>query len=334
MAERTDGMNISYFEMSEKDKELAVHLAPQEELDKLSLAKHGAILAVDNEKQCAVGIMIYSYARAERLDIEWLYVYETYRCQEIGGELLIAAYDLAMNAGLPYVGARLTGELATDENADVADNYLQPRGFRAGMYVEGDWIIKKEELSGLASVGDKYRSANVFPVSRISSTMLKAFLRDHWNTLKQSPLYTHESALTDMDTELSVAYMTPEGEIDAILLVQKVGDVIYPLTFYMCHPRDAVFLAMAVAVIDEIRKIPGDVVSHIVYSKRAAELLVKIFKNHTAVPTYQLLADADWYERDKEMMEKYDYFYPDPTHVAAPTAYNYVGCETYGDQRY
>ena len=93
-------------------------------------------------------------------------------------------------------------------------------------------------------------------------------------------------------------------------------------------------MAMAVAVIDEIRKIPGDVVSHIVYSERAVTLLTKIFKLHTAVPTYQLLADADWYERDKAMMEKYDYYYPDPIHVAAPTEYNYVGCETYGDQMY
>lgn len=334
MVERTEGMNISYFEMSEKDKELAVHLAPQEELDKLSLAKHGGVLAVDEEKQLAVGIMIYSYARAERLDIEWLYVYETYRCQEIGGELLIAAYDLARNAGLPYVGARLAGRLATDANADVADEYLRPRGFSTGMYVEGDWIIQKEELKGFAAAGEKYRSASVFPVSKISSVMLKTFLRDHWNTLKQSPLYTYESALADMDTQLSVAYMTPEGEIDALLLVQKVGDVIYPLTFFMCHPKDAVFMAMAVAVIDEIRKIPGDVVSHIVYSERAVTLLTKIFKSHTAVPTYQLLADADWYERDKAMMEKYDYFYPDPIHVAAPTEYTYVGCETYGDQRY
>ena len=327
-------MNIRYYEMNEKDTELAVHLAPQEELDKLSLAKHGAVLATDEDKDLAVGILIYSYARAQRLDIEWLYVQEEYRFQEIGGELLIAAYDLAMKVGLPYVGVRMTGELATDENADVVNNYFRPRGFSAGMYVEGDWIIKKEELRGIASAGEKYRSANVFPVSRISRTMLKTFLRDHWNALEQSPLYTQDSALTDMDQQLSVAYMTPEGEIDALLLVQRAGNVVYPITFYMCHPKDAVFLAMTVAVVDEIRKIPGDVVSHIVYSERAVTLLTKIFKSHTAVPTYQLLADADWYEREKETMAKYDYFYPDPLHVAAPAAYDYAGYETYGDQRY
>lgn len=62
-------MNIRYYEMNGKDTELAVHLAPQEELDKLSLAKHGAVLATDEDKDLAVGILIYSYARAQRLDI-------------------------------------------------------------------------------------------------------------------------------------------------------------------------------------------------------------------------------------------------------------------------
>lgn len=318
-------MNIKYFEMSEKDKELAVHLAPQEQLDRLSLAKHGGFLAVDEEKHLPVGILIYSYARAERLDIEWLYVQEEYRYHEIGGELLIATYDLAMNAELSLVGVRLTGELAAKANIDVARDYLGARGFDGGMYVEGDWIIQKKELKGFAAAGEKYRSASVFPVSRISRVQLKAFLKKHWNVLKQSPLYTYESALSDMDTQLSVAYMTPEGEIDAVLLVQRVGDIVYPITFYMCHPKDAVFLAMAVAAIDEIRKIPGDDVCHIVYSKRAVTLLTKIFRTHTAEPTYELLASADFYEKEKRVMEETDYSYTDPYHKDPSITYEYVG---------
>ena len=320
--------------MDKDDVELALHLAPQEELDKLSLAKHGGVLAVDEEQQRAAGLMIYSFARAERLDIEWLYVYGEYRNQEIGGGLLIAAYDLAMSAGLPYVGVRMTGELATEENADMADGYFRPRGFSAGMYVEGDWIIKKEELSGLADVGKKYRDISVFPVSSISSVSLKKFLSKHWEMLGQSPLYSYESALSDIDPQLSVACVTPAGEIDAVLLVQKAGDVVYPVTLYMCHPKNSVFFAMAAALIGKIIKMPGDVACHIVYSQSAVKLLAKLFKTHTAVPTYQLLADADWYERDKQKMEKYGYFYPDPLHVAAPTEYEYVRTETYGDQMY
>ena len=327
-------MDIRYYEMSDKDKELAVHLAPQEQLDRLSLAKHGGFLAVDEEKEQAVGVLIYSYARAERLDIEWLYVQEEYRYHEIGGELLIAIYDLAMNVGVSSVGMRMTGELATKENIDVATGYLEPRGFVSGMYVEGDWSIKKEELKGFATAGGKYRSASVFPVSRISSVKLKAFLKDHWNILKQSPLYTYQSALADMDTQLSVAYMTPEGEIDALMLVQRVGDIVYPITFYMCHPKDAVFLAMAVAVIDEIRKMPGDAVCHVVYSRRAVALLLKIFRTHTAQRTYQFLAPADYYEQDKKRMEEADFPYTDSLYADIPDEFSLIGYETYGDRIY
>lgn len=327
-------MDIRYYEMNEKDTELAAHLAPQEELDKLSLAKHGGILAVDEEEQLAVGILIYSYARAERLDIEWLYVYEDYRFHEIGGELLIAAYDLAVNAGLPFVSVRMAGELATDENADVADEYFRPRGFSTGMYVEGDWIVRKEQLKGMVSAFEKYRSASVFPVAKLSSTKLKTFLKDHWEALQQSPMYTYESAIEDLDQQLSVAYLTPENEIDAILLVQRVGDVIYPITFYMSHPKDAVFMGMAVQVAEEICRLSGEPVSHIVYSKRAATLMSKIFKNHFAVPTYQLLANSDFYQKEKMLMEKLAFYFKDPIYVDAPTAYTYVGYETYGDQLY
>ena len=112
-------MKIQYYQVGKNDTQLLAHLAPPEQLDKLSLAKHIGIYAVDADEVAAVALMICSYARDKRLDIEWLYVDEAYRYQEIGGTLLNEAYQMAGKLELPYVGVRLTGELATDANASV-----------------------------------------------------------------------------------------------------------------------------------------------------------------------------------------------------------------------
>lgn len=330
-------MNITLYEMSKNDRELARHLAPEEELAKLALAKHKGLLAIDQDAMVPAGIMICSFARANRLDIEWLFVHEDFRNNEIATELLIAAYDMAMATRIPYVGVRMAGELAAEENVAYAEGFFASHGFFGGTYTEGDWVISAEELRASVLSGGKYRQKNVHPVSLASRAELRTFLQKHWKALAQSPLYDYESALADMDADLSMVYVDGDGQIDGVLLVQRVDHLVYPLAIHMCHVSEKVFLGLAAGVLEAAKQIRGDLTYHIVYSKRAATLLMKIFKKMVATPAYQMIAPADHYELEKEAMANgmsENIRYRDLMKQEMPDQYTFEGMIVNGKQYY
>ena len=326
-------MNITLHMMDKNDIELVRHRAPREELVKRTRAKHRGLLAIDTDDMVPAGIMICSYVRADHLDIEWLFVHENYRNNEIGEELLIAAYDMAMKAKIPYVGVRMAGELAADENVERAADYFVARGFYRGTYVEGDWIMSAAKLNDSPLASGKYRLKNVFPISKASRADLRVFLQKNWKKLKQSPLYTYESAMQDMDQDLSMVCVNGDGEIEDILLVQRAGDIVYPLAIHMSHVSQKIFRGLATGLTDAAKSLSDDLIYHIVYSKRAASLMVKIFNSYVAVPTYLMLAPADFYEHEKEDMESggvgpYDYM--NSFHLQISGKYDFAGYEFHG----
>ena len=328
-------MKIQYYQAGKNDIQLLAHLAPPEQLDKLSLAKHIGIYAVDADEVAAVALMICSYARDKRLDIEWLYVDEAYRYQEIGGTLLNEAYQMAGKLELPYVGVWLTGKLATDANASVAGTYLNERGFLSGMYVEGDWVISSQELKKSVLGSDKYKNARVFSLDKVSSADLRQFLKENRAVLEHAPMYTAEHALADADPHLSMVYCGEDGQIEAVLLLQKAENLIVPLAMHMRNVSNEVFLGLAAGAVYAIRRLPEETTSRIVYSERSSTLMAMIFKNLSAEPTYLFLADAsyDGWADDPEEAEPIAFANP-LAPMTFPEAYEFKGYETYGDQLY
>ena len=328
-------MKIQYYQAGKNDIPLLAHLAPPEQMDKLSLAKHIGIYAVDSDEVAAVALMICSYARDKRLDIEWLYVDEAYRYQEIGGTLLNEAYQMAKRLELPGVGVRLTGELATDANAAAAGAYLGERGFLAGMYVEGDWIVTSQDLKKSALVTDQYKQTRVFSLDKVSSAGLRQFLKENKTVLEHAPMYTAEHALADADPHLSMVYCGEDGQIEAVLLLQKAGNMIVPLAMHMRTVSNEVFLGLAAGAVHAIRRLPDEITSRIVYSDRSSTLMTMIFKKLSAEPTYLFLADASYDGWVDDPAEAEPIVFANPlAPMTFPEEYELKGYETYGDQIY
>lgn len=328
-------MKIRYYEAGKSDVKLLTQLAPEEQLAKLSLAKYNGIYAVDVDAVAVAGLMICSRAREGRLDIEWLYVEEAYRNNEIGGMLLIMAYKLARQLELPYVGVWMAGQLAAEANVKAAKGYLFDRGFLFDGYTEGDWVITSKDLKKSVLATDKYSSHQVLSMDKSSNVDLRQFLKAGRATLEKEPLYTAESAMADADPRLSMVYYTENGQIDGVLLIQRVGDYIFPLAIHMRHVSNEIFLGLASGAVHAILALPGETVSRVVYSGRAATLLTMIFQKITAESTYLLQADAsysDWEDHpvDEEPTEAENPLAP----MDFPKEYEFVRAETFGDQLY
>ena len=328
-------MKIQYYKTGKDDIKLLTALAPAEQLAKLSLAKYFGVYAVDVDEMTVVGLMICSYAREGRLDIEWLYVEEAYRNNEIGGIMLIMAYKLARHLGLPFVGVWMTGELAADAHAEAAREYFGERGFVAARYAEGDWVISSKDLRHSVLATDRYHSPQVLSMDKASNVQLKQFLRSGKASMEKNPLYTSETALADADPELSMVYYTENGQIDAVLLIQRVGGYIFPLAIHMRHITNEIFLGLASGAVQAILALPGNPVSRIVYSERAATLLAMIFQKLTAEPAYLLQAESSYDDWEDEPVD------PDPAEVADPIAemdfpreYAYAGYTAFEGQVY
>lgn len=328
-------MKIQYYKTEKKDTQLLTHLAPPEQLDKLSLAKHIGIYAVDSDEVAAAALMICSYAREGRLDIEWLYVDEAYRNNEIGGVLLIMAYKLARQLELPQVGVWMTGELATDAHAEAAREYFGERGFWNGWYTAGDWVIRSKDLKNSVLGTGKYHTSQVLSLNKVSNVQLKQFLKASRPAMEKEPLYTEETALADADPQLSMVYYTENGQIDAVLLIQRVENHIFPLAIHMRHVTNEIFLGLTSGAVQAILALPGEPVSRIVYSERAAILMSMIFKKLSAEPTYLLLAESsydDWVDdpNDAPPIEAENPI----AEMDFPKEYIYVGSELYEEQLY
>ena len=153
--------------------------------------------------------------------------------------------------------------------------------------------------------------------------------------LEHAPMYTAEHALADADPHLSMVYCGEDGQIEAVLLLQKAENLIVPLAMHMRNVSNEVFLGLAAGAVYAIRRLPEETTSRIVYSERSSTLMAMIFKNLSAEPTYLFLADAsyDGWADDPEEAEPIAFANP-LAPMTFPEAYEFKGYETYGDQLY
>lgn|GEM_PF-3684849 len=126
---------MKYYEIGFAQKDLIGHLAPEEMIKRLKQEGSGAILAVE-EDDSPVGIVIFDLSHPKLLDIYWLNVFEDYRGRGIGGDLLIAMYDKALNEDRQGVRVMMTGELAYIENVRAVEDYFYAWGFTHGRYLD------------------------------------------------------------------------------------------------------------------------------------------------------------------------------------------------------
>ncbi len=114
-------MNINIYDLEKNDTEMVSHLAPEEMLDRLELLNHGALFAVDEDRPVACGLLIYSTRDAEKLDLEWLYVFDSYQGNEIGTALMEEFYNMAMGENRALLRVILPEEMEEDDKSNARE---------------------------------------------------------------------------------------------------------------------------------------------------------------------------------------------------------------------
>ncbi|MCR5655625.1 MAG: hypothetical protein K6G07_08325 [Lachnospiraceae bacterium] len=127
---------MNFYDITYEQRTLGRFLAPEEKLEKIKKDNCGAVLAVSNNEP--VGIVIYDVSHADSLDVIWIAVEELSEGEGVGGDLLIAMYDKALNSGKKMVRLLMKGELADIENVKAVEDYFYAWGFTQGRYIEDD----------------------------------------------------------------------------------------------------------------------------------------------------------------------------------------------------
>ncbi len=290
-------MNIVLIPMEAKDKELALHLAPEEMLDRLNLPYYYAILAVDKEDNTPAGILIYCLARGKRLDIEWLNVYEDYRFKGIGDELMEMAFALAMEAKYPYVGVRLAGEMETPKNRESMRNYLMDFGGDMGVSVNGDWVITEEDLKNAPALTQNVRSSKAFPAGGVPSKQILNYIKLHEENLKTAPLYDPDKVVDSFDPVTSTICFQNK-EIKGILLVLRQKETVYPLALEY-EGEEKTLHQLLCGMIRDLEmicteeKIPKeDLRLCVMGSQKASDLITELFPEKAAEKAFLFTAAA------------------------------------------
>ena len=317
-------MAITLLKLEAKDMVLAEHLAPEGMLCRLALPHCSGVIAVDEEAKVPVGLVIYSYSRANRLDIEWLFVYETYRGKGIGSDLLEMMFTVANKAKIPFVGLLLEGAFASEENINAMRGFANAWGFSFGADAKGDWVITMEQYDAAMADKNKSNTENIKQAGQIDEKLIRNYLNQNYDKLASSPLYDYKEVLEKYDRTLSVVYYR-NGEILGVFLVQMLVRELFVLAFDAKEPKGCILLMEGMRA--NIQKLRVHMSVRAVYSTRAAKVLSELFPTLGAQPAYLWISDADYIENEaKEDFTDFDIFAKQ-----APDNYRWLKTETYGD---
>ena len=155
-------MNINIYDLEKNDTEMVSHLAPEEVLDKLKGRSHGALFAVDEDRPVACGLLIYSTRDAGKLDLEWLYVFDSYQGNEIGTALMEEFYNMAMGENRALLRVILPEEMEEDDKANARE-FFSDWGFSGH-----DRLLKSDigVYNSLFSLNDNEADASFDPFAK------------------------------------------------------------------------------------------------------------------------------------------------------------------------
>ncbi|MBQ8946607.1 MAG: hypothetical protein IJ058_07305 [Lachnospiraceae bacterium] len=87
------------------------------------------------------GIIMFSLADPFNITIDWLYVDTPFREQEVGIDLLNAAYEMAQSAGYGYLRIRVPDDAVAD--------YMTLRGFEPDSGRHREWFAEIKDIAGI-----------------------------------------------------------------------------------------------------------------------------------------------------------------------------------------
>ena len=316
--------------LNPEDVALAAHLAPPEVLARLQYPYCYGMISVNTETHLPCALMIYTAARGDRLDIDWLNVYEDCRGEGLGDELMNAAFQLAADSGLSYVGVRLEGELSTKENAGLVWDYLLDYGFGPGMEEAGDWELGFRDFEESPFYRKQTESEGAVTCEKFGERETKNYLKQSYEKLKDYPLYDYNKALEAYDPALS-SVVVKNGNVEGLLLTTARNGIIFPLALE--YGADAAILNQLLWSLyfhaDEYRAAQGlkqtDIKVRVPYSEKAASFFAKWFPELSAQPVTVFRASPSFL-KEKVYPSKADIF---GSH--APDTYRWLKNEYYGD---
>ncbi len=322
-------MDIVLKYLAAEDRDLAKHLAPPEILGKLNLPHHTGILAINGRNGMPVGLAICSNIRENRLDIEWLNVFERFRRKGIGEELILGCYETALGLGLPRIGVLMEGELATLENLETMQDYIGNYGFTIGIFCNGDWNITPADYDSSILAKKKIDIKNVIPAEQVNPEEIKTYLRKNWDAFQNEPLFDYEQVIDNYDSFFSMVYKS-HGGIEGVLLVQFESKILYPLALDDSGERE-ITLALLAGVRKAVATEESRYSAHITRSEKSEKMMRTFFKNTEGVPAYLWVTNTDYYEthllQNPVPPEK-----PfDPFAKNAPTNFSWLQTETFGE---
>ncbi len=169
------------------------------------------------------GIILINLDEPEKTIVDWLYVEEPFREQEIATTLLASAFYLGKNTGSSLLEAKLadpgSGEGAEELSFDsYAESFLVRRGFSPVGDIRHEWFFEAERLKDLETdhVPDHYLIASV---KDMNEDLIIKELKQSENAESCFPL---NAAFLDQEH----SFICTKGKQKAgVLLVEKIGDV-------------------------------------------------------------------------------------------------------------
>ncbi len=293
-------MEVSFFPLGYEHIDLAVHLAPEDELLKLALPEYNAIMAVTGDEMAPVGILIYS-ERHDGLYVEWLDIYEGYRFNNIGSKLLTKIYELAMERNYPGIRIILSGEKNTEKNINAVKEYCEDRGFLRSYESDGDYEFRIDELLDSVLFKKNYDIDGVVSLSKISQRLIRELLEKLSRAKTISDEYV-KKILEYCDKEISMAHVDANGKVDGIFAVARLGDNVSPMLLRANSRNIALYLLyVTVATIK-----PTDAkrfICHVLFKDSSKAVLTKLFPGIQPQQAFVFEADTDYYENEKSLFK-------------------------------
>lgn len=103
----------------------------------------GAMAPLEIGKLYPAGIIIYS-VHDNRIVIEWLYIDESYRNQELAAELVDRVMKVAQQNNIPSVAVRISWQMMSEDEPVEIEGYFRTLGFDLYEDLDNEWIADKD----------------------------------------------------------------------------------------------------------------------------------------------------------------------------------------------
>lgn len=210
----------------EKDqKGLVLDLDPLMMLDRLEFPGAAALIAIESDAQTEddlpVGLLIAT-VHDDMLVVDWLYVAAAYRMQGIGEQLLVAAFEYALQQNVTRLGAYINDEYGRRDLCMGQEHFFKERLFGETQPLAGEWLTDIRTLALQPWLGQKLQTAaqtktfREFGIAQMSDIVAQLLRLEQCETL-----YPMDAKKRCFDPDVSVVLFA-RGKLYGGLLIQCV----------------------------------------------------------------------------------------------------------------